>query len=62
MIVYYESDTVAQALSNTVSNDLTHVSVPVEDIQHALKGSSTFVATHAPSGPVLACPLMPMID
>jgi hypothetical protein len=53
---------VAQALSNTVSTDLTHVSVPIEDIQHALKGSRTFVATHAPSGPILACPLMPTMD
>jgi hypothetical protein len=55
-------DTVAQTLSNIVANDLTHISVPTEDIKHVLKGSSTFVPTHAPNGPVLACPLKPIMD
>jgi hypothetical protein len=55
-------DTVAQALSNIISNDLTHVSVPAEDIKHALKGSNTFVPTHAPSGPALACPIISIMD
>jgi hypothetical protein len=55
-------DMIAQTLSNIVSNDLTHVSVPTEDIKHALKASSTFVPTHAPSGPALPCPIMPIID
>jgi hypothetical protein len=47
-----------------VSNDLTHVSVPVEDglqqsatFTHALRGSNTFVPTHTPSGPILLYPL-----
>jgi hypothetical protein len=49
---------------NTITNILTHVSVPGEDgsqqsatFTHALKGSSTFVTTHAPSGPALLYPL-----
>jgi hypothetical protein len=47
---------------NTVANDLTHVNILAEDIKHALKGSSTFVSTHAPSGPALSCPIMPIMD
>jgi hypothetical protein len=53
---------VAQTLSNNVANNLTHVSVPAEDIKHGLKGSSTFVPTHAPSRPALAYPSMPIMD
>jgi hypothetical protein len=49
-------------LSNIVANDLTHVSVPAEHIKHALEGSSTFVPTHAPSGPALSYPIMPIMD
>jgi hypothetical protein len=47
-----------------VSNDLTYFSVPTEDgsqqsvtFTHALKGSSTFMSTHAPSRPILSYPL-----
>jgi hypothetical protein len=50
-------------LSNIITNDLMHVSVPVEDgsqqsatFTHALRGFSTFMPTHAPSGPVLLYP------
>jgi hypothetical protein len=53
-----------KTLSTHVSNDLTQVSVSVEDESqqsvtfiHALRGFSTFVPTHAPSGPVLVYPL-----
>jgi hypothetical protein len=56
------SDTMAQMLSNIISNDLTHVSVPAEDIKHALKGSSTCVPTHARSRSAFACPIMPIMD
>jgi hypothetical protein len=45
-----------------VSNYLTLVSVPAEDIKHALKGSSTFMPTHAPSEPALVGPIMPIMD
>jgi hypothetical protein len=45
-----------------VLHDLTYVSVPTEDIKHALKGSSTFMPTHASSGPALVCPIMPIMD
>jgi len=48
---------------NTVAIVLTHVSVPAENgsqqsstFTHALKGTSTYVPTHAPSGPALSCP------
>jgi hypothetical protein len=58
------SDTVAKALSTHVFNDLMQVSVPAEDgsqqsasYTHALKGSSTFVPTHAPSTPSHSYPL-----
>jgi hypothetical protein len=51
-------------LSTHVTNDLMQVSVPIEDrsqqsatFTHALKASSTFMPTHAPSGPAFACPL-----
>jgi hypothetical protein len=47
--------------STHVTNDLAQVSVPAENgsqhlatLTHALRGSSTFVSTHAPSGPVQA--------
>jgi hypothetical protein len=44
------------ALTN-VYNDLTHVSVPVEDESQQ---SATF--THAHKGPALSCPLMSLAD
>jgi hypothetical protein len=51
------------ALTN-VSNDLMHVNILVEDrsqqsvtFTHVLRGSTTCVPTHAPSGPVLSYPL-----
>jgi hypothetical protein len=53
---------VAKTLSQTISNDLTHVSAPAEDIKQALKGSSTFVPINTPTGPALACPIMPIMD
>jgi hypothetical protein len=65
MVRYYESFGYGDksALTN-VANDLTHVSVPTEDgsqqsatFTHSLRGSSTFVPSHAPSGPVLSYPL-----
>jgi hypothetical protein len=40
-------DTVAQMLYNNITKDLMHVTVPADDIKHALKGSNTFVPTHA---------------
>jgi hypothetical protein len=46
---------------NTISNDLMHVSVPEEDIEHALRGSSTFMPSHAPSKLALVCPMMPIM-
>jgi hypothetical protein len=49
-------------LYNNITKDLMHVTVPADDIKHALKGSNTFVPTHAPSGPALACPVMPNMD
>jgi hypothetical protein len=49
-------------LLSNIANDLTHVSVPLEDIKHVLKGSSTFVPTHAPSRPALVCPSIPIMD
>jgi hypothetical protein len=49
-------------LSTHVSNNLSHVSIPAQDIKHALKGSSTFMPTHAPSGPALVCQIMPIMD
>jgi hypothetical protein len=56
--------TVAKALSTHVSIILTQVTVPTDDgsqqsatFTHALKGSSTFMPTHAPSGPTLSWPL-----
>jgi hypothetical protein len=52
----------AKMLSTYVSIILTHVSVLAEDIKHILKGSSTFMPTHAPSRPALACPIMPIMD
>ncbi len=55
------SDMVANDL-NVVSNVLTQVSVPTKDeselsttFTHTLKGSSTYVPTHAPSRPALSC-------
>jgi hypothetical protein len=52
---------VPKALLIHVTKDLTQVSVPTEEVSqqsatftHALRGSSTFVPTYAPSGPVLA--------
>jgi hypothetical protein len=63
MICYCESFRYgAKSALNTVTNDSMHVSVPAEDIKHALKRSSTFMPTQAPSGPALACPLMPIMD
>jgi hypothetical protein len=63
MIRYCESFRYCcKALSTHVSNDLTHVSVPAKYIKHALKVSSTFVPTHAPSGSALVCPIMPIMD
>jgi hypothetical protein len=60
---------VAKTLSQNVSNDLTHVSVPAEDgsqqsatFTYALRGSSISVPTHAPSRPVLSNPLMHLAD
>jgi hypothetical protein len=54
---------VAKMLSTHVSIILTQVSVPIEYVSqqsatftHALKGSSTCVSTHAPSGPALSHP------
>jgi hypothetical protein len=48
-------------LSNIIANDLTHISVPVEDgsqysttFTNALRGSSTFMPTHTPSRLVLS--------
>jgi hypothetical protein len=53
-----------KTLSTHVSIILTKVSVPAEEgsqqsatFTHVLRGSSTFVPTHAPSGPVLSYPL-----
>jgi hypothetical protein len=50
-----------QTALNTVTNDLARVSVPAEGgsqqsaiITHALKGSSTWVPTHFPSGSALS--------
>jgi hypothetical protein len=50
------SDTVVKALSTYVSIDLMQVDVPAEDgsqqlaiFTYALKGSSTFISTHAPN-------------
>jgi hypothetical protein len=51
-----------KTLSIHVSIILTRVSVPAKDIKHALKGSSTFLPTHTPSGPALACAIMPIMD
>jgi hypothetical protein len=49
---------------NTRFYHLTQVSVPTEDgsqqlatFTHVLKGSKSYVPTHAPSGLVLSCPL-----
>jgi hypothetical protein len=49
---------------NTVTNILTQVSVPIEDgsqqsatFTHALKGSNTFIPTHAHTRPALSYPL-----
>jgi hypothetical protein len=46
---------------NTITNILEQVSVPVENgsqqstiFKHVLRGSSTFVPTHAPSGPEIS--------
>jgi hypothetical protein len=47
----------SQIALNTVSIDLMHVSVPIEN---GSQQSSTI--THALGGPVLACPLMPIVD
>jgi hypothetical protein len=51
-------------LATHVTNDLTQVSVHAEDgsqqsatFTHALRGSNTFMPTHAPSRPVLVHPL-----
>jgi hypothetical protein len=51
-------------LSTHVSNVLMQVNILAEDgsqqlitFTHALKGSNTFMPTHAPSGPVLTYPL-----
>jgi hypothetical protein len=49
-------------LPTHITNDLVHISVPAEDIKHTLKGSNTFVHTHAPSGPALACPVKLIMD
>jgi hypothetical protein len=53
-----------KTLLTHVTNNLTQISVPEKDgsqqyatFTHALRGSSTFMPTHAPSGPALACPL-----
>jgi hypothetical protein len=53
-----------QNVLNIVNNVLMQISVPAEDESqqsatstHALRGSSTFVPTHAPSGPALSYPL-----
>jgi hypothetical protein len=43
---------------NALDNHFYHsngVSVPTEDIKHALNVSSNFVPTHAPSSPTLSC-------
>jgi hypothetical protein len=58
MIRYWESFGYGgtNALTN-VSNDLTYVSVPVED---GSQQSATF--THALKEPTLSCPLMPLAD
>jgi hypothetical protein len=53
---------VAKEISQKISNDLTYVSVPTENIKHALTGFSTFVLTHDPSRLALACPIMTIID
>jgi hypothetical protein len=46
-----------KSLSTHVSNDVTHVSVPVED------GSQQSASlTHALKGPALSCPLMHLAD
>jgi hypothetical protein len=54
----------AKVLSTHVSKDFTQVSIPTEDgsqrlptFTHAIKGSITFMPTHAPNGPALLCPL-----
>jgi hypothetical protein len=53
-----------KTLATQITNDLAHVSVPIEDgsqqsttFTHALRGSSTCMSTHAPSGPALSYPL-----
>jgi hypothetical protein len=51
-----------KTLSTHISIVLTQVSLPAEDIKHALKGSNTFVPTHTPSGPALAFSIMPIMD
>jgi hypothetical protein len=62
-ICYYESLRYGgKTLSRHVSIVLMRVSVPAEDIKHALKGSSTFVPTHPPSAPALAYPVMSIMD
>jgi hypothetical protein len=48
-----------KTLATHVSIILTRVNVW---IKHAFKGFSTFVPTHAPSGPALSCPIMPIMD
>jgi hypothetical protein len=49
-------------LSTHVSIALMRVTVPAKDIKHTLKGSSTFVPTHAPSRLAPAWPIMPIMD
>jgi hypothetical protein len=46
---------------NTVSNDLTQDSVPAEDGSNMHLRDQHFRAHSCPSGPALACPLMPIM-
>jgi hypothetical protein len=53
-----------QNVLNIINNVLMQISVPAEDESqqsaastHALRGSSTFISTHAPSRPALSYPL-----
>jgi hypothetical protein len=52
----------AKALSTIISIVLMELVYCRRWIKHALKGSSTFMPTHAPSGPAPVCPNMPIMD
>jgi hypothetical protein len=52
----------AKALLTHVSIELMQVSVPAENGSNMPLVDQLFMPTHAPSGPALMCPLMPIKD